>query len=40
MTEIVSGLMEANLLRVFNERDAGRRRRAIEELYAPSALDT
>lgn len=35
MTEIVSGLMEANLLRVFNERDAERRSSAIESIYAP-----
>jgi hypothetical protein len=34
MTEIVSGLMEANLLRVFNERDAERRTSAIESIYA------
>ena len=35
MTEIVSGLMEANLLRVFNERDAERRASAIEEHLLP-----
>jgi hypothetical protein len=35
MTEVVSGLMEANLLRVFNERDAQRRSSAIESIYAP-----
>jgi hypothetical protein len=35
MTEIVSGLMEANLLRVFNERDAERRTSAVESIYAP-----
>jgi SnoaL-like domain len=35
VTEIVSGLMEANLLRVFNERDAERRASAIESTYAP-----
>ena len=29
-----STLLQANLKRVFNERDAGRRRRAIQELYA------
>jgi hypothetical protein len=34
MTEIVSGLMEGNLLRVFNERDAERRTSAIESIYA------
>jgi hypothetical protein len=34
MTEIVSALMEANLLRVFNERDAERRASAIESIYA------
>jgi hypothetical protein len=34
MTEIVSGLMEGNLLRVFNERDAERRTSAIETIYA------
>jgi hypothetical protein len=35
MTEIVSHLMEANLLAVFNERDAQRRASAIESTYAP-----
>src|ERR1700739_3765005 len=35
MTQTVSDLMEANLLRVFNERDAGRRAWAIETTYAP-----
>ena len=35
MTEIVSDLMEANLLGVFNERDAQRRALAIESTYAP-----
>ena len=35
MTEIVSDLMEANLLGVFNERDAQRRASAIESTYAP-----
>ena len=35
MTETVSNLMEANLLRVFNERDAQRRAVAIESTYAP-----
>jgi hypothetical protein len=31
-------LMQANLARVFNERDAGRRFKATEELYAEDAL--
>src|ERR1700756_3727200 len=35
MTEIVTNLMEANLLGVFNERDAQRRALAIESTYAP-----
>jgi hypothetical protein len=35
MSETVSGLMEANLLRVFNERDAQRRASAIQSTYAP-----
>jgi hypothetical protein len=35
MTEIISNLMEANLLGVFNERDAQRRASAIESTYAP-----
>jgi hypothetical protein len=35
MTEIISNLMEANLLGVFNERDAQRRAAAIESTYAP-----
>jgi SnoaL-like domain len=35
MTRTVSGLMEANLLRVFNERDAASRASAIETTYAP-----
>jgi hypothetical protein len=35
MTDIVSDLMEANLLGVFNERDAQRRASAIESTYAP-----
>jgi|SRR5712671_3041101 len=30
-------LLQANLKRVFNERDAGRRGQAIQELYAPDA---
>ena len=34
MTEIISKLMEANLLGVFNERDAQRRASAIESTYA------
>ena len=33
-----STLLQANLKRVFNERDATRRRQAIEELYAPDAV--
>jgi len=35
MTETVVELMEANLLEVFNERDAQRRSAAIERIYAP-----
>ena len=35
MTETVNNLMEANLLGVFNERDAQRRALAIERIYAP-----
>ena len=35
MTDTTSDLMEASLLRVFNERDAQRRARAIETTYAP-----
>ncbi|MDT4998387.1 MAG: hypothetical protein QOK12_492 [Mycobacterium sp.] len=35
MTETVVELMEANLLEVFNERDARRRSAAIECIYAP-----
>jgi hypothetical protein len=35
MSETVSGLMEANLLGVFNERDAQRRASAIQSTYAP-----
>jgi hypothetical protein len=31
-------LMQANLMRVFNERDAGRRIVAIRELYADDAV--
>lgn len=31
------GLMQANLVRVFGERDAARRLRAIAELYTPEA---
>jgi hypothetical protein len=34
VTETVSNLMEANLLGVFNERDAHRRALAIESTYA------
>jgi hypothetical protein len=32
------GLMQANLARVFGERDAGRRLKAISELYAETAV--
>jgi hypothetical protein len=32
------GLMQANLARVFGERDAGRRIKAIRELYAEDAV--
>jgi SnoaL-like domain len=35
MTETVNNLMEANLLGVFNERDAQRRAATIESTYAP-----
>jgi hypothetical protein len=35
MTHTVPDLMEANLLAVFNERDARRRALAIESTYAP-----
>jgi hypothetical protein len=35
MTQTVNDLMEANLLGVFNERDAQRRALAIESIYAP-----
>jgi hypothetical protein len=35
VTETVNNLMEANLLGVFNERDAQRRALAIERIYAP-----
>ena len=34
----MSSLARSNLERVFNERDAGRRRAAIEELYARDAV--
>ena len=34
MTDVISKLMEANLLGVFNERDAQRRAVAIESTYA------
>lgn len=33
-----NGLMQANLTRVFNERDARRRMKAIRELYAANAV--
>jgi SnoaL-like domain len=36
MTETVNALMEANLLGVFNERDAERMASAIERTYAPN----
>jgi hypothetical protein len=32
------GLLQANLDRVFNERDAARRRQTIAELYEPEAV--
>lgn len=32
------GVLQANLERVFSERDAGRRREAIQELYASDAV--
>src|ERR1700758_1109389 len=35
MTDTVRNLMEANLLGVFNERDAQQRASAIESTYAP-----
>ena len=35
MTETVNHLMEANLLGVFNERDAQRRVATIQSIYAP-----
>jgi hypothetical protein len=35
VTDTVSRLMEANLLGVFNERDAQQRASAIESIYAP-----
>jgi SnoaL-like domain len=35
VSKTVSALMEANLLGVFNERDAQRRASAIERTYAP-----
>lgn len=37
MTEPESTLLVANLTRVFSERDAARRRRAVAELYSPDA---
>jgi hypothetical protein len=33
-----STVLQANLKRVFNERDAARRRQAIEELYSADAM--
>ena len=38
MTETISNLMEANLLGVFNERDAERRALQIESTYAPNVV--
>nr|WP_228768967.1 nuclear transport factor 2 family protein [Mycolicibacterium malmesburyense]CRL77898.1 hypothetical protein CPGR_04451 [Mycolicibacterium malmesburyense] len=35
MSESIERLMESNLLRVFNERDADRRRAAIADTYSP-----
>jgi hypothetical protein len=35
MTETISRLMEANLLGVFNERDARRRAAMINTIYSP-----
>jgi hypothetical protein len=35
MNEIISNLMEANLLGVFNERDVQRKASAVESTYAP-----
>ncbi|MFV9633785.1 nuclear transport factor 2 family protein [Mycobacterium neumannii] len=35
MSESIERLMEGNLLRVFNERDADRRRAAIADTYSP-----
>jgi hypothetical protein len=35
MTETTEDLMEANLLGVFNERDAERRSQTIDRIYAP-----
>ena len=37
-TTTVSKVLQANLNRVFSERDAARRRQAIVELYAPDAI--
>lgn len=34
MSDVITGLMEANLLAVFNERDPGRRAEAIATTYA------
>ncbi len=34
----IGKLLQANLNRVFNERDAARRRQAIEELYSADAM--
>ena len=33
-----NGLLQANLVRVFGERDAAKRKAAIRELYAPDAV--
>ncbi len=35
MTQTIDQLMQGNLLEVFNERDAERRRAAISRIYAP-----
>jgi len=35
MGDVIEDLMQANLLDVFNERDEGRRRAAIERTYGP-----
>ncbi|MGE2723036.1 hypothetical protein [Mycolicibacterium celeriflavum] len=35
MSETIERLMESNLLRVFNERDADRRKAAIADTHSP-----